>query len=82
MSHQRMLQLDPAIPVTTDKGKGQALGWLDYSQEHHLLWIVAQDFSGEIWLCPSHQIRLRDNPSLGRHQPEARKKEEHYHGID
>jgi len=66
MSHQRMLQLDPQIPVATPKGNGQAIGWLDYSQEHHMLWIVAQDTTGEVWIWANSEIRLRDNPTAGR----------------
>jgi len=66
MSQQRMLQLNPQIPVTSPKGPGQALGWIDYSPEHHLLWIVAQDDSGEVWIWANGKVRLRDNPTLGR----------------
>lgn len=42
-----MLQLNPPIPVATPKGAGYAMGWIDYFQEHDLLWIVGQD-TGEV----------------------------------
>jgi hypothetical protein len=77
MSKSNMLQLDPPIPVTSPKGKAQAIGWLDYSPEHHLLWIVAQDSNGEIWIWPNHQIRMRNNPTMERNLTE-----ENYYEID
>lgn len=62
-----MLQLDPQIPVwVEDKGTGRALGWIDYSCEDHLHWIVAFDDTGEIWILPNTKIRLQKNISLGR----------------
>lgn len=85
MSHQRMLQLDPQVPVATPKGNGQAIGWLDYSQEHHMIWIVAQDATGEVWLWANSQIRLRDNPTTGRNlgtKAEGKEEKENLHEFD
>lgn len=62
-----MLQLNPSIPVFIPKinMKGYAIGWIDYSQEHNLIWIVALD-NGEIWLYENHEVRIQKNISLGR----------------
>jgi hypothetical protein len=59
-------QLDPMIPVTTTRGPGWAIALIDYSQEHHLIWVVALDTSGEVWSVPNPDIRLRANPTMGR----------------
>lgn len=61
-----MLQLNPTIPVETPKGRGETLGWIDYSQEHDLLWVVALDDSGEVWIIPNDEIRLCKNFSIKR----------------
>lgn len=63
-----MLQLDPQIPViVTSKGdmKGMAIGWVDYSQDHTLIWIVALE-DGEIWCVPNTEIRMQNNWTMGR----------------
>lgn len=60
-----ILQLNPTIPVTTPKGEGYALGWIDYSQEHDLLWIVGQD-TGEVWVVPNKSVRMCVNWTMGR----------------
>jgi hypothetical protein len=59
-------QLNPTIPMLTPKGEGYALLVIDYSQEHHLLWVVALDETGEIWAFPNTQVRLTRNPSMER----------------
>lgn len=61
-----LLQLSPAIPVVTPKGKGMAVGWIDYSEEHHLMWIVIQDETGEVWTWQNPEVRGQSNPTLGR----------------
>ena len=35
-----ILQLNPQIPLITEKGSGQAILLLDYSEEHDLMWVV------------------------------------------
>ena len=63
----KVLQLDPSLPVfVLNKGKGQALGWVDYGKEDHLIWIIALDDSGEVWLVPNPDVRLLNNYSIGR----------------
>lgn len=69
-----MLQLKPQIPVKiVDKKNerlhnkiGQAIGWLDYSEEHDIFWIVALDETGEVWTVPNPKIRLLTNYTMGR----------------
>ena len=61
-----MIQLHTTIPVETSKGKGLAIGWIDYSEEHHLLWIVALDSNGQVWTLPNTEIRLQKNITMGR----------------
>lgn len=64
-----ILQLDPYIPIWHAKhGTGYAIGWQDYSQEHHLVWICAFDKSGEVWEIPNPEIRLQFNYTMGRIQ--------------
>jgi hypothetical protein len=61
-----IIQLNPTIPVEViDKGKGFAVGWVDYSQGHDLIWIVALNDSGEMWCVPNKLIRLQKNWTLG-----------------
>lgn len=61
-----MLQLDPTIPVSTPRGKGQAVVLIDYGSEHHLLWTVFLDSNGECWTFPNTDIRAQKNPTMGR----------------
>lgn len=62
-------QLDPPIPVYVEgRGNGVAIGWIDYSCEYHLFWIIAFDNSGEVWTLPNPQIRLQKNITMGRVQ--------------
>lgn len=67
MMSNKMLQLDPMLPVdVVGKGKGFAFALIDYSQEHHLMFVVALDDSGEIWCVPNMLVRAQKNMSLGR----------------
>jgi hypothetical protein len=68
-----MIQLDPYIPVWVSpdwvdcvKGTGYAIGWSNFSQEHHLIWHVAMDIDGSVWEVPNPYIRLQKNFSIGR----------------
>jgi hypothetical protein len=61
-----IVQLDPPLPMTTPKGKGWAHFLLDYGQEHHLLWIVFIDTTGECWTFQNPDIRLQANITMGR----------------
>lgn len=69
-----ILQLDPQIPVYVEQnaagfpmGKGSALGWLDYSQEHQLIWIIAMQVGGRVYLVPNQYVSLQLNLSLERY---------------
>ncbi len=60
-------QLNPPIPViTTSKGSGLAWAIIDYSPEHHLIWVVAIDSTGEIWALPNPEVRAQKNITMGR----------------
>lgn len=61
-----MLQLVPQIPMITPKGKGQAMFVVDYSEEHDLKWVVAQDETGEIYAWPNKDVRAFPNLTMGR----------------
>ena len=63
-----MLQLNPSIPVyiVNKDTTGECIGWIDYSKEDDLLWIVALDNTGEVWIEPNNNIRLIKNYSIGR----------------
>lgn len=61
-----MLQLNPPIPMVTPKGDGYALLVVDYSQEHHMVWVVALDQGGAIWAFENPQVRVAHNVTLGR----------------
>ena len=66
-----MLQLDPTIPMMTPKGSGYALFVVDYSQEHHLMWVVALDDGGEIWMFENPDVRVQSNFTLGQRPDRA-----------
>lgn len=58
-------ELRAYLPVTVPQGKGFAMGMIDYGQEHHLIWIVIMDRTGEIWCVPNPDVRVRPNVSMG-----------------
>lgn len=43
---------------------GFAMAVIDYSQEAHLLWVIAMDDSGEVWCVTNGLVRVRPNPSM------------------
>ena len=59
-------QLNPSIPMNCPKGSGYAIGVIDYSQEHDLIWIIAIDSSGEIWAYPNKDVRMLKNITMNR----------------
>ncbi|GAA0273212.1 hypothetical protein GCM10009127_12060 [Alteraurantiacibacter aestuarii] len=60
-------QLNPSLPVQVlDRGRGQAVGIIDYGPEHHLIWVTALDENGEIWCAPNPQVRFQNNWTMGR----------------
>jgi hypothetical protein len=65
-------QLNPTLPMTVEgKGSGYAVAVIDYGPEHHLIWVVALDESGEIWSAPNPQVRMQGNWTMGRRKPAA-----------
>ncbi|WP_269716617.1 hypothetical protein [Caulobacter sp. NIBR2454] len=63
-------QLNPTIPMTVEgKGKGYAVAVIDYGQEHHLIWVVVMDDTGEIWSAPNPTTRVQSNWTMGRGGP-------------
>jgi hypothetical protein len=62
-----IVQLNPTIPIIriSDKMNGYAFLIIDYSQEHHLLFVCGMD-NGEIWTLNNKEIRIPKNISLDR----------------
>jgi hypothetical protein len=60
-----MLQLDPALPVVTPKGKGIAHVMIDYGVEADLIWVVFQE-DGECWCWRNQDIKAEKNITFGR----------------
>jgi len=60
------LELKTHLPVITPKGSGRAIIMIDYGPEEHLLWVVIQDATGEIWTWSNLDIRVKDNITLRR----------------
>jgi len=61
-----ILQLSPAIPMTTPKGKALAHFMIDYGEEAHMLWVCFQDETGECWTWSNSDIRAQKNITYGR----------------
>jgi hypothetical protein len=66
VSHGRTFtQLDPPIPLDTRKGKGLAVGLIDYGATHDLIWITFLNENGQCWCLPNRDIRLQTNETMG-----------------
>lgn len=65
-----ILRLDPSLPLATPIGPGEAVLVIDYGPEHHLLWVVGDDATGQLWAWPNPKVRLRRNISMQRLSPE------------
>jgi hypothetical protein len=61
-----ILQLNPTIPLQTPKGSGQAILVIDYGNEHHLIWTVILDETGEIWSYQNPHVRGQKNITMDR----------------
>lgn len=59
-------QLNPALPLTTPKGKAWAHFVIDYGMESDLLWVCFQDETGECWTWGNRDIRIQSNATLAR----------------
>jgi hypothetical protein len=65
-----LTQLNPTLPMTVEgKGSGYAVAVIDYGPEHHLIWVVAIDATGEIWSASNPQVRMQSNWTMGRKKP-------------
>jgi hypothetical protein len=60
-----MIQLNPAIPVTTAKGKGFAQVLIDYGMDFDLLWVVFISHTGECWTFKNNEVKAIDNITYG-----------------
>lgn len=61
-----IIQLDPAIPLTTPKGEGLAHFMIDYGMENDLYWVVFITGTKECWTFSNREIRAPKNITLGR----------------
>lgn len=64
-----MIPVSPNLPVivtSKDNKKGKAIFVTDYGEEHHLVWTVVMDDTGEIWCVPNPEIRVQFNWTVGR----------------
>lgn len=59
-------QLNPPLPLDTSKGRGYAVGVIDYGLEHSLIWVTALNDSGELWCIPNSNARVTANWTAGR----------------
>ena len=59
-------QLSPSIPLDTPKGPGLALFYIWLSEEHHGLWVVCIDSTGEFWTYENPQVRGTKSVTFGR----------------
>ena len=69
-SRGHMLQLNPPIPLSTPHGPGLAHIVIDYGAEHNLIWVTADDATGQVWCWPNSQVRFQKNITAGRPNPE------------
>ncbi len=54
------------LPCRTSKGDGFALGFIDYSFEHDIVWMVvlhgqSNDDAGAVWCVPNDEFRVARN---------------------
>lgn len=64
-----ILQLNPPIPLETEKGFGYAFLVMDYGIEYSKIWTVALE-NGQIWDIPNEKVRMCTNWTMGRTYPE------------
>lgn len=50
--------------MQTPLGIGLAHLVIDYGEEHDLLWVVADDATGQLWTWPNNKVRMIRNISL------------------
>jgi hypothetical protein len=65
-------QLNPTLPLhVLEKGKGYAVGLIDYGPEHNLIWVTVLNESGEVWCAPNPTVRFERNWTMGRSEGSA-----------
>ena len=59
-------QLNPTIPLKSEKASGECIAIIDYSIEHDLMFVIIDDATGQIWTVPNPDVRAFANYSAGR----------------
>lgn len=67
-----ILQLDPPLPLWTNKGTGVAHFLIDYGLEFDLMWVVFLDDTGQCWSLRNTDVRAMPNISYGATRPEGK----------
>lgn len=74
------MQFNPVLPlpvpfsVFTPLGRGWAHFLIFLGIEHHLVWVVIDDASGQIWQWENPDVRFDPNYTFGRPTPEKPKR--------
>ncbi|WP_419255578.1 hypothetical protein ACN2C6_08630 [Caulobacter sp. ErkDOM-YI] len=59
--------MNPTVPVSVEgKGAGFAFAVIAYGQEHHLIWVVAIDSTGEIRSAANPTVCGQSHWTIGR----------------
>lgn len=74
-----LIQLPIPFPIEIVGGKGwagptgpgMAVGWFQPHIEHHIVWIIFLDSTGQCWEVENPFIRARPNFTWGRPTPES-----------
>jgi len=64
-----LTELKTPIFLLTPKGKAICHYIIDYGIEHHLLFVCFMDDTGECWTWANPEIRIQNNPTIGRNYP-------------
>ena len=62
----QIIQLSPTIPLDTPKGSGLAHFFIWLSEEHHGIWKVCMDETGEWWDFENPDVRGTTSCTFGR----------------
>jgi hypothetical protein len=68
-----ILQLNPVIPMISPKGKCFAHFLIDYGIEHNIMWVCFQDDTGECWTWSNPEVKIQNNPTIGRNTNNGKK---------
>jgi hypothetical protein len=61
-----ILQINPPVFLKTPKGEALAHFLIDYGIEHDLMWVCAQQETGECWTWSNKDVRFAKNITIGR----------------